>query len=150
MGASFSTTLSAMGNNTGIEVPEAIINALGSGKRPSVIVNLNGYEYQSTIGVMGGKSLISVSAAIRTATGLKGGDAIDVKLTVAETPRPVEIPADFKAALDVHNGVRAFFDALSNSMQRFHIDNINGAKTAETRQRRIERSVSLFLEGKQR
>ena len=150
MGASFTTTLSAMGNNAGIEVPEAIINALGSGKRPSVIVNLNGYEYQSTIGAMGGKSLISVSAAIRTATGLKGGDAIDVTLTVAETPRPVEIPADFKAALDVHHGVRAFFDALSNSVQRLHIDNINGAKTAETRQRRIDRSVSLFLEGKQR
>ena len=148
--ASFATTLSAMGNNTGIEVPEDLIEALGAGKRPPVHVNVNGYDYQSTVGVMAGKSLISVNAAVRAATGLKGGDAIQVTLTVADKPRPVETAADFHEALDAHEPARAFFDTLSNSLQRFHIDNINGTKTAETRQRRIEKSISLFLECKKR
>jgi uncharacterized protein YdeI (YjbR/CyaY-like superfamily) len=35
-------------------------------------------------------------------------------------------------------------------MQRFHADNISGAKTPETRQRRIDKSIALFLEGKKR
>ena len=148
--ASFKTTLSAMGNNTGIEVPEEVIDVLGSGKRPPVIVNVNGYEYQNTVGVMNGKFLISVNAAVRWATGLKGGDAIAVTLTVADKPRSVEIPADFQDALNAHREARTFFETLSNSLQRFHIENINGAKTPETRQRRIDKSISLFLEGKKR
>jgi hypothetical protein len=148
--ASFTTRLSAMGNNTGIEVPEEVIEALGSGRRPSVIVKVNGYEYQNTVGVMGGKFLISVSAAIRKSTGLKGGDDIDVTLTVVDQPRHVEIPADFLEAMDAQADAGMFFDNLSNSLQRYHIDNINGAKTAATRQRRIEKSISLFLGGKQR
>ena len=148
--ASFKTTLSAMGNNTGIEVPEDVIAALGAGKRPPVLVNVNGYQYQNTVGVMGGKHLVSVSAAVRAATGLKGGDPVEVTLTVADKPRSAQIPPDFRAALDADKAALAFFGTLSNSMQRFHIDNINGAKTDETRQRRIEKAVSLFLEGKQR
>jgi uncharacterized protein YdeI (YjbR/CyaY-like superfamily) len=43
-----------------------------------------------------------------------------------------------------------FFAALSNSLRRHHVDNITEAKTAETRQRRIEKAISLFREGKKR
>jgi hypothetical protein len=146
----FDSTLTANGNNTGIIVPAQFIEDLGAGKRPAVIVDLNGYEYRNTVGVMGGKHLISVSAAVRSATGLKGGDAIHVTLTVATEPRPVEIPADFGAALEANRDAKAFFRNLSNSLQRFHIDNINEAKTPETRQRRIEKSMGLFLAGKKR
>jgi uncharacterized protein YdeI (YjbR/CyaY-like superfamily) len=35
-------------------------------------------------------------------------------------------------------------------MQRYHVDNINAAKSDVTRQRRIEKAISLFLDGKQR
>jgi Domain of unknown function (DUF1905) len=70
----FETTLSASGNNTGIPVPEHVIKQLGHGKRPAVLVTLNGYEYRSTVAVMGGRYLIGVSAAVRAATGLNSGD----------------------------------------------------------------------------
>jgi Domain of unknown function (DUF1905) len=60
---SFDTTLSAVGNNTGIEVPDDKMAELGAGKRPAVVVTVNGHEYRSTVGVMGGKQLVSVSAA---------------------------------------------------------------------------------------
>ena len=147
---SFVTTLSSFGNNTGIEVPPELVEALGAGKRPAVVVDLNGYEYRTTIGVMSGKFLVSVSAAVRKATGLSGGDPVDVTLTLAKGPRPVEVPSDFEAALDAAPGTRAFFDGLSNSVQRYHIDNINGAKTTETRERRIAKAVELFLAGRKR
>ena len=146
----FDTTVTAIGNNTGIVVPDDVIEQLGAGRRPALIVNVNGYEYRSTAGVMGGKSMISISAAVRNETGLKGGDPVHVTLTVADTPRVVEVPDDFAAALAAEPGAKAFFEKLSNSLQRYHADNINAAKTAETRHRRIEKAISLFQAGKQR
>ena len=146
----FETTVTATGNNTGIVVPVEVMDRLGAGKRPPVVVNLNGYEYRNTVGVMAGKHMISISAAVRAATGLKGGDPIRVVLTVADAPRPVDVPPDLAAALGSDPEAGAFFAKLSNSLQRYHVDNVTGAKAPETRQRRIEKTVSLFREGKQR
>ena len=103
----FDATVTATGNNTCIVVPDEIIGQFGAGRRPAVVVNLNGYEYRNTVGVMGGRHMISISAAIRKETGLTAGDPI-------------------------------------------HVDNINAAKTPETRQRRIDKAVMLFREGRQR
>ncbi|GHJ60606.1 hypothetical protein NOK12_31240 [Nocardioides sp. OK12] len=146
----FETTLTAFGNNTGIVVPEEVIAQLGAGRRPPVEVDVNGYEYRSTVAVMRGQYLISLSAAVRAATGLAGGDQIRVALTVADSPRTVDVPVDFAAALDADGAARGFFDDLSNSLQRYHVDNINAAKSPDTRQRRIDKAVSLFLDGKRR
>jgi hypothetical protein len=148
--ATFETTVAASGNNTGIVVPEEVIGLLEAGKRPAVLVDVNGYQYRSTVGVMGGKHMISISAAIRQATGLKGGDPIRVTLTVADVPPTVKIPEDFAQALAADEQARTFFGKLSNSMQRYHIDNINAAKSADTRQRRIDKAVALFRDGRQR
>jgi hypothetical protein len=148
--ATFETTVAAAGNNTGIEVPPEVIEQLGAGKRPPVLVDVNGYQYRSTAAVMGGRHMIGISAAVRAATGLAGGDPIRVTLTVADTPREVVVPADFAAALAEADGTGDFFGTLSNSLQRYHVDTINAAKTDETRTRRIEKAVALFREGKQR
>lgn len=146
----FDTTLSAFGNNTGIVVPPELIEHLGAGKRPPVTVVVNGHEFRTTVGVMSGQHLVGVSAAIRAVTGLAGGDPVSVTLTLADTPREVTVPDDFASALAAAPGARAFFDGLSNSLQRYHVDAINGAKSADTRQRRIDKSIALFLAGKQR
>jgi hypothetical protein len=146
----FDTTVTATGNNTGIVIPDDAIERLGAGRRPAVVVSVNGYEYRNTVGVMGGKHIISISAAVRKETGLKGGDPIHVTLTVADTSREVEVPGDFAAALSADPEARAFFDKLSNSLQRYHVETINAAKTTATRQRRIEKAITLFREGKQR
>lgn len=146
----FDTTLSAFGNNTGIEVPKELIERLGAGQRPPVLVNVNGFEFRTTVGVMSGKHLVGVTAATRKATGLGPGDAIHVVLTLATAPREVLVPDDFAAAMAANPPAADFFAGLSNSVQRFHIDNVNGAKTDDTRRRRIEKAVALFLAGKQR
>src|ERR1700733_74720 len=102
-------TATATGNNTGIVIPDDAIERLGAGRRPAVRVNVNGYEYRNTVGVMGGKHMISISAAVRKETGLKGGDAIHVTLTVADAPREVDLPADFAAALSAEPVLASFF-----------------------------------------
>jgi hypothetical protein len=146
----FDTTVTATGNNTGIVVPDEIIERLGAGRRPGVIVNVNGYEYRNTVGVMGGRHMISISAAVRKDTGLKAGDPIRVVLTLADRPREVTVPDDLAAALSADPAAEAFFRKLPGSLQRYHVDNINAAKTTETRQRRIDKAVTLLREGKQR
>ncbi len=132
----FDTTLSQTGNNTGIEVPPEVIDELGGGKRPAVVVDVNGYVYASTVGVMGGRFLIPFSSDKRAATGLSGGDAITVTLTLDTTPRTVEVPDDLAAALAAA-GVRASFDALSPSARKAHVTSVQSAKAADTRARRI-------------
>ncbi|MGH3705185.1 MAG: YdeI/OmpD-associated family protein, partial [Agromyces sp.] len=57
------------------------------------------------------------------------------------TPRTVEVPADLAAALD-GAGARAAFDALSPSARKAHVSAVEGAKAAETRQRRIDGIVA--------
>ena len=146
----FDTTVTPAGNNTGIVVPDEIIEQLGAGRRPAVVVNLNGYEYRNTVGVMGGRHLISISAAIRKETGLTAGDPIRVVLTLADRPAEVTVPGDLAAALSAAPAAEAFFAKLPGSLRRYHVDNINAAKTTETRQRRIDKAVTLFREGRQR
>jgi uncharacterized protein YdeI (YjbR/CyaY-like superfamily) len=113
-------------------------------------VDLDGYRYRSTVAVMGGQCMVSVSAAVREATGLQAGDPVSAALTVASTPREVAVPDDLAEALAAEASVQAFFAALSNSLQRYHVDTVNAAKTPATRQRRIDKAVQLFREGKKR
>jgi len=146
----FDGAVAANGNNTGIVVPDELIERLGAGRRPAVIVNVNGYEYRNTVGVMGGRHMISVSAAVRKDAGLQAGDQVRVVLTLAEGPREVTVPGDLAAALSADPAAAAFFAKLPNSLQRYHVDNVNAAKTSETRQRRVDKAVTLFQQGKQR
>lgn len=146
----FETHVAGSAGKTGIEIPVEAITTLGAGQRPAVHVDLNGYAYRSTVAVMGGRHLVGVNAAVREATGLVAGDPVRVTLSVATTPREVALPDDFAAALASETVAGSFFASLSNSLQRFHVDNVNSAKTAETRHRRIEKAVALFREGKKR
>ena len=148
--AVFDGVLTAHGNNTGIVVPDEVIERLGAGKRPPVSVDVNGFVFRSTVAVMSGQFLIGVSAAIRKETGLAAGDPIHVQLTVADTPREVEVPADLAAALAETPAAATFFEGLSNSLQRYHVDQINAAKAADTRARRVAKAVDTFLAGKKR
>jgi hypothetical protein len=62
----FRTTIQQTGKNTtGIPVPDDVVAALGSGKRPAVTVTVNGYSYRSTVASMGGVSMVSLSAEHR-------------------------------------------------------------------------------------
>ena len=132
---------------TGIEVPADVVAALGQGKRPKVTVTINGYSYPSTVGVMGGVSLIPVSADVRAKAGVAAGDEVDIDLVPDTGPRTVEVPADLAAALANVPAARQAFDKLSYSGQQRYMLGIEQAKTAETRRRRLEKAVSELAAG---
>lgn len=80
--ATFSTVLEATGgNNVGIVVPEKIVQAFNRGKRVPVVVTIDGdYSFKTTIGVMGGRFLVSFNAETRKNTGRGAGDEVTVDL----------------------------------------------------------------------
>ena len=80
----FRTVLEATGgNNVGIVVPEDVVVSFERGKRVPVIVTIDGdYTYKTTIGVMGGRYLVSFNAETRKQTGRAAGDEVEVALIV--------------------------------------------------------------------
>ena len=134
----------------GFSVPEDVVLALGKGKRPPVNVTIKGYTYRSTVAPMGGGYMVGVSAENRAAAGVQGGETHDIELTLDSAPREVELPADFAAALAAEPDARRTFDALSPSNKGYHTALIAGAKSDETRQRRIDKSIGALREGRPR
>ena len=143
----FSTTVELHGKTaTGMPVPPEVLEALGAGRKPAVTVTVGGHSYRSTVGTMGGQSLIPISAEHRAAAGVSAGDAVEVDVELDEAPRVVEVPADLAAALDAEPAARARFDALSYSNQRRHVLAVEGAKAEATRQRRVASAVATLAE----
>jgi hypothetical protein len=134
--------------STGMKVPEKVVNALGKSRKPPVRVTLNGHTWRSSVAFMGGEFWLGVSAENREAAGVKAGDHLEVDLELDTAPRQVEVPADLAEALEREPEAKNYFEGLSYSNKRRHILAIEGAKAAETRQRRIDKSVGLFKEGK--
>jgi hypothetical protein len=135
---------------TGIEVPETVVEGLGAGKRPPVRVTINGHTYRSTVASMGGRFMVGVSAENREASGVAGGDKVDVDIELDTSPREVTVPPDFAKALKKDAKAKKTFDALSYSNKGWHVQSIEGAKTDETRQRRIAKSIDALHDGRLR
>ena len=147
----FRATLETEGKTaTGINVPAEVVDALGGGKRPRVTVTINGHTYRSSIAVLGGRYMLGVSAENRAAAGVEGGQDVDVELELDTAPREVTVPPDFASALAAEPAAQATFDGLSYSNKSWHVLQIDGAKTDETRQRRIAKSVDALSAGKVR
>lgn len=145
----FKTTLLRAGNinATGIEIPPAIVESFGQGKRPKVIVTFKRHTYRSTVAVMGGKYMIGVAAEHREAAGVKAGDEIDVSLELDTAARTVDVPDDLAAALRKAK-LHASFDKLSYTHRKEHVRAINEAVAPETRQRRIDRCIEMLKAGR--
>jgi hypothetical protein len=147
----FHTTILQAGKTaTGIRVPDEIVEAFGAGKRPAVKITIKGYTYRSTVAVLDGAYMVGVNADHRAGAGVAGGDEVDVDIELDTAPREVTVPDELAAALDAVPEARATFDKLSYSNKSWHVLQITGAKTDETRQRRIAKSVEALREGRVR
>jgi hypothetical protein len=118
--------------------PRAVFGKL----RAPVKVTLNGYTYRSTIAAMGGPPCIPLRKSNREAAGLEGGETLEVRLELDTEKRVVKPPADLVKALKATPSAFKRWAELSYSSQKEHVESIEGAKTPETRARRIERAVA--------
>jgi hypothetical protein len=138
----FHTTILGAGKTAaGIQVPTEVVEALGPSKKPAVRVTIGDFTYRSTVATINGVFMIGVSNDVRKRSGLAVGDEVDVDLEIDTAPREVSVPPDLAALLDAEPDVRRAFDALSYSNKRAIVEPIDGAKTPETRQRRIDKAL---------
>ena len=147
----FRTTIVQSGKTTtGIAVPEAVMEALGAGRKPPVRVTIGAYSYRSTVATVDGSPMVGLSAEHRAGAGVAGGDEVEVDMVLDTEKREVAVPPELARALDAEPRARATFDGLSNSNKSWHVLQVTGAKTDETRDRRIAKSIATLREGRPR
>lgn len=133
---------------TGFVVPDEVVEGLGAGRRPKVTVTVGGHSYPSSIASMGGRYMLPVSAANREASGLRAGDEVEVEVVLDDGPRELVVPDDLAAALAAEPAARAFFEGLSYSERRWFTLQVEGAKKAETRRRRVATLTQRLASGR--
>jgi hypothetical protein len=131
---------------TGIQVPDEVVEKLGSGKRPAVVVTLGGYTYRTTVAPMGGSYWIPLAAEHREAAGVQAEQEVDVDIELDTAPRTVELPDDLSTAMD--DDARSAFDGLAASHKKEWVRWVTEAKKPETRTARIEKTVEGLRAGK--
>lgn len=138
------------GRTTGFRVPDEFVTELGGGGRPKIVATVNGYQWRTSIARMGGEYWLGVSAANRDGAGVRAGEVLDVDVVLDTAPREVTVPDDLAAALAGNPAAQATWDRLSFSHRRAHVEQITGAKTDATRERRVAKSVQMLSEGRAR
>jgi uncharacterized protein YdeI (YjbR/CyaY-like superfamily) len=69
---------------------------------------------------------------------------VDVYIELDTEPREVVVPDDFQKELNKNTGAKRNFGALSYSKKKEYVVQIEGAKTSETRTRRIANTLTLL------
>lgn len=127
---------------TGFAVPDEVVTALGQGKKPPVTVTIGSHSYRSTVAVMGGRYMIPLSAENREAAGVAAGDEVTVGIELDIAERVLQVPDDLASAIAADAAAQSFWDTLSYSRRRRIVLGVEGAKAAETRARRVTKSVA--------
>lgn len=130
--------------STGIKVPEDIVLGLGGGKKPLVRVTINGYTYRTAIASRGDHYLFGVSAEVRQAARVAGGDEVDIEIELDTAPRTVEVPAELAKILANEPAAKKAFEKLSNSKKKLLTYPIEQAKTDETRNRNVQKALATL------
>jgi len=144
----FETVVQLAGKTaTGIEIPPDVIEALGGGRKPAVRVTINGYTYSSTVARRGERYLLGINADSRRRAGVAAGDRVEVEIELDTGSREVEVPPDLADAIQAEPAAAAFFGSLTASQRKWFVQDVEGAKQAATRQRRIAKSVEMLRAG---
>jgi hypothetical protein len=135
------------GSWTYLNVPFSIEAAFGSKGQVKVRGTVNGQPFRGSVMPHGdGTHFLVVNKAIRDAAGVTTGDTVSVSMEQDSGERVVNIPDDLRAMLDADEAARTAFEKFSYSHQKEYVDWIESAKTAETRQRRIESAAGKIAQ----
>jgi hypothetical protein len=142
----FDAQIVDMGPAVAVELAEEVLDALG-GKRVPVTVTINGFTFRTTTATMGGRRLVGLNKANKTAAGVEAGERVEVTIANDTQERVVEVPADLARAMARSKPAKATWAGLAYTHQREYAEWITGAKTAETRDRRVAQAVERLAAG---
>ena len=130
------------GNTAGFVVPDEVVEELGGGRKPKVVVTIGSHTWRSSIANMGGQFMLGVSIANRDAAGVAAGQTLDLDVELDTAPRTVEVPDDLAAELAEDIDARSTWERWSFTRQNEAARLLTEAKKPETRARRLEKVLA--------
>lgn len=134
-------------NGAYIEIPFDVNEVFGA-KRVKVLATFDEVPYRGSIVRMNDCYMIGIPQAIRKKIVKDFGASIVVTIEKDEEERIVEIPDEFQALLDKEPKAKETYAQLSFTGKKEYIRWITEAKKQETRINRMEKAISLLIEGK--
>lgn len=139
--ARFRAVIEPIGRAAGVEIPAELLEGLGSGKRPKVLITINNHTWRSAVIPHDGRSVVGIGATNRKASNVSIGDHVEVEVQLDEEPRPLVLPPDLLAAIECSPRTRRAFDRLPYGRKRGILVEIERARAQDTRNRRIAEAV---------
>jgi hypothetical protein len=131
-------------NVTGIEIPFDVLKVFGTRGRVPVSGTINGFAFRSSLAPYGGKHFMAVNRQMREGAKAQAGDTVHFTLEKDEAVREVVLPADFQKALARDPAARAAWAKLSYTHRKEWVQEIEGAKRPETRERRLAKALAAL------
>lgn len=129
-----------------VEFPYDVEKEFGVKGQVQVRVTFDGHGYRGSLAKMGRPChFIGLTKAVRQAIGKQAGDTVHVVLQQDMEPRVVEMPTDLQALLSAKPQALAFFETLSFTNKKEYVRWITEAKKPETRQARLEKSITMLI-----
>ena len=131
-----------------VPIPKEVATKLGLKGFPKIQAVIAGTPYRGSLMPMGdGTYCLGVLKSIQEAAGVGQGDTITVELELDTAPRTVELPADLAKAIARDKKAAAAWEALSYTNKKEMAHSLEGAKRAETRERRLAQALQSLRSG---
>ena len=131
-----------------VPIPKEVATKLGLKGFPKIQAVIAGTPYRGSLMPMGdGTYCLGVLKSIQEAAGVGHGDTITVELELDTAPRTVELPADLAKAIARDKKAAAAWEALSYTNKKEMAHSLEGAKRAETRERRLAQALQSLRSG---
>lgn len=118
--------------------------------RVPVVATFDGHRYRGSLVPMGGRHVLGMTKAVRSATGKDLGDRVAVTLRRDSAERTVEVPMELATALAEAPDVRARYEGLSYTHRKEFARWVAEARKRETRDRRAAEAVEMIRAGRTR
>jgi hypothetical protein len=142
------TIIGTRGGGAYVPIPFDVEQAFGK-KRVPVQAKINGEPYRGTLVRMGDPyHILIVLKGIRLKIGKDIGDEVEVVLEEDTQPRVVDVPEDFKQALEKSPGAKSVFEKMSYTHQKEYVNAILDAKHESTRRDRINKTIEMLKQVK--
>ncbi len=147
----FQGRVQRIGDRTLVRLPAGASGKLSSRGQVAVEATLNGHGFDAVVEPDGRKGhWLPIEPALPRSLGLTAGDAVTVELAPArDWPEP-ELPGDLKDALSDASDLAEVWSDITPMARWEWVRWVNATRNPETRERRVEVSISKLRSGKRR
>lgn len=148
----FDATLRTIDGATILKLPESASQRLPSRGQVAVRGTIDGYGIEAILEPDGSAGhWMRVDEEVQAATGLEAGRVATLEVAPAEAWPEPSVPADLQAALAAAPvGIQALWRDITPMARWEWVRWVNATRNADTRQRRVEVSISKMESGKRR